>query len=258
MRNNGTATGEAWATTPITEPARSMTTKGHQSLLVPYNRGLPARPDQPITTVTTRDRIGLVDVEQIVDDCGFRMLEPYEVAAAMAFPTGYIPRDLPRRTRSSSPGTLSPHRSWRGSSAVSCRRWRPQHDARRRTRSKPSPTDQVGGGQRWTLTIARPSPKSSIHFTLGSGSRSTSRQRNTTPSCPATTPARPTASHSHGQTNVSGATRRTRRSKRGSPRRGASRSRAGRHAAPSQPDRAGVVAGDDRADARLSRVATHG
>ncbi len=80
---------------------RTCTIDDHQGppvALVPYNRGVQARtPDQPITTVTTRDRVGLVDVEQIVDDCGFRMLEPYEVAAAMAFPTGYIPRDLAKK-----------------------------------------------------------------------------------------------------------------------------------------------------------------
>lgn len=80
MRNNS---GAGEMVTPVTEPARTMTTAGHQSLLVP--------------TVPTRDRFALVDVEEIVDDCGFRMLEPYEVAAAMAFPTGYIPRDLPKK-----------------------------------------------------------------------------------------------------------------------------------------------------------------
>lgn len=67
MRNNGTA-GEAWPVTSTDEPAR-----------------------------TTRDRWGLVDPEQVVDDCGFRMLEPFEVALAMAFPELYIPRDLPKK-----------------------------------------------------------------------------------------------------------------------------------------------------------------
>jgi DNA (cytosine-5)-methyltransferase 1 len=33
----------------------------------------------------------------VVDDCGFRMLEPYEVALAMAFPAHYIPRTLPKK-----------------------------------------------------------------------------------------------------------------------------------------------------------------
>jgi DNA (cytosine-5)-methyltransferase 1 len=98
MRNNGTTAGEDWATTPVTEPARTMTTKGHQSLLVPYNRTGQARPvTEPTSTLTTRDRLGLVNVEHLVDDCGFRMLEPYEVAAAMAFPNGYIPRGLPKK-----------------------------------------------------------------------------------------------------------------------------------------------------------------
>ncbi len=97
MRNNGTR-GEGWAVTPIEEPARSMTTKGHQSLLVPYNGQGRAKPTaEPLGTQPATDRWSLVDVEAIVDDCGFRMLEPYEIAAAMAFPDGYIPRDLTKR-----------------------------------------------------------------------------------------------------------------------------------------------------------------
>ena len=84
--------------TPVTEPARTLTTAGHQSLLVPYNNNARARTlEEPAPTVTTVDRAALVNVEQLVDDCGFRMLEPYEVAAAMAFPTGYIPTDLPKK-----------------------------------------------------------------------------------------------------------------------------------------------------------------
>ena len=95
MRNN---TGGPEMVTPLEEPARSMTTKGHQSLLVPYNGTGQARPvDEPMGTQPTRDRFALLDTERVVDDCGFRMLEPYEIAAAMAFPRGYIPRDLPKR-----------------------------------------------------------------------------------------------------------------------------------------------------------------
>lgn len=73
MRNN---TGGAEMVTPLDEPARAMTTKGHQSLLVPEHGA---------------------DVDALVDRCGFRMLEPYEVAAAMAFPEHYIPRSLPKK-----------------------------------------------------------------------------------------------------------------------------------------------------------------
>lgn len=78
MRNN-TATGDPGVmVTPVDEPVRTVTTKGHQSLLVPQ--------DPPV-----------LDVERVVDECGFRMLEPYEIAAAMAFPTGYIPTELPKK-----------------------------------------------------------------------------------------------------------------------------------------------------------------
>jgi DNA (cytosine-5)-methyltransferase 1 len=95
MRNNA---GGAEMVTPTDEPARTMTTKGHQSLLLPYyGRSAPQPVERPVPTVPTRDRFALVDLEAIVDDCGFRMLEPYEVAAAMAFPAGYIPRDLPKK-----------------------------------------------------------------------------------------------------------------------------------------------------------------
>jgi DNA (cytosine-5)-methyltransferase 1 len=95
MRNN---TGGAEMTTSTDEPARTMTTHGHQSLLVPYNgTGRVHTTDEPVRTLPTKDRFALVDPEQYVDDCGFRMLEPYEIAAAMAFPEGYIPRDLTKR-----------------------------------------------------------------------------------------------------------------------------------------------------------------
>jgi DNA (cytosine-5)-methyltransferase 1 len=77
-----------------------LTTKGHQSLLVPYNgtgRALPA--SAPLGTQPAGERWALVDVDALIDDCGFRMLEPHEIAAAMAFPSGYIPADLTKRDR---------------------------------------------------------------------------------------------------------------------------------------------------------------
>lgn len=95
MRNNSSRSGDGGEmVTPISEPARTMTTTGHQSLLMPYyGQSEPHPTDRPLGTVTTRDRHALIDVEQVVDDCGFRMLEPHEVAAAMAFPAGYIPTE---------------------------------------------------------------------------------------------------------------------------------------------------------------------
>lgn len=97
MRNNP---GGAEMVTPVTEPARTLTTKGHQSLLVPYNRtGVARSVDEPAPTLLTKDTAALVNVDAIVDDCGFRMLEPHEVAAAMAFPDGYIPHTFTKRDR---------------------------------------------------------------------------------------------------------------------------------------------------------------
>jgi DNA (cytosine-5)-methyltransferase 1 len=61
MRNNG---GGAEMTTPATEPARTITTTGHQSLM---------------TGRTVN-----------VEDVHFRMLEPGEIKQAMAFPADYI------------------------------------------------------------------------------------------------------------------------------------------------------------------------
>lgn len=97
MRNNG---GGPEMVTPTTEPARTLTTAGHQSLLVPYYRTGVARPaSEPAPTVTTKDRVGLLEPERVVDDCGFRMLEPHEIAAAMAFPAGYIPDSYSKKDR---------------------------------------------------------------------------------------------------------------------------------------------------------------
>lgn len=95
MRNN---TGGAEMTTPVAEPARSITVKGHQSLLMPYT-STARTVTEPAPTMTTVEDCGLIDCDAIVDDCGFRMLEPHEIAAAMAFPDGYIPDDLTKRDR---------------------------------------------------------------------------------------------------------------------------------------------------------------
>jgi DNA (cytosine-5)-methyltransferase 1 len=97
MRNNG---GGAEMITPLEEPARTLTSKGHQSLLMPYyGTAVPQPVGRPMPTVTTRDRCALIDPDQVVDDCGFRMLEPHEIAAAMAFPDGYIPTKYTKKDR---------------------------------------------------------------------------------------------------------------------------------------------------------------
>jgi DNA (cytosine-5)-methyltransferase 1 len=112
MRNNG---DEAGMSTPIHEPLRTMTTKGHQSLVIPYHRSAEASDAdrEPTPTLTTRDRCALlvpyksgnaaIDIQSApthtmttkdaaavvlteadIDDCRFRMFQLHEIAAAMA------------------------------------------------------------------------------------------------------------------------------------------------------------------------------
>lgn len=61
------------------------------SLLLPYYGHSTARTvAEPIGALTTRDRYALVKGDQVpVEEVLFRMLEPGEIGAAMAFPTAY-------------------------------------------------------------------------------------------------------------------------------------------------------------------------
>lgn len=68
MRHNGSRGSGAEMSTPVSETMRTLTTTGHQSILTPGD---------------------LRPAEARVDDCTFRMLEPSEVAAGMAFPDTY-------------------------------------------------------------------------------------------------------------------------------------------------------------------------
>lgn len=122
--------GSDWSlSTPVDEPLRTLTTAGSVALVAPYyGASDTAKPvSEALGALTTRDRYALVtrhysgndesmttpafealrtltttaqqsivtpgDLEAAqaqVDDCEFRMLQPHEVAAGMAFPTDYI------------------------------------------------------------------------------------------------------------------------------------------------------------------------
>ncbi|HEY3514548.1 MAG TPA: DNA cytosine methyltransferase [Kribbella sp.] len=103
------------------EPFRTLTTRDSYGLVVPYNRtGVTRSTDEPFGTFTTRDRYAMVmrnntgGAEMItpvsqelrtlttaghqsllhgtvpnIDDCHFRMLEPHEIQAGMAFAADY-------------------------------------------------------------------------------------------------------------------------------------------------------------------------
>jgi DNA (cytosine-5)-methyltransferase 1 len=93
MRNNTPRGDPAHMVTPVTEPARTLTSAGHQSLLVSYyGRATTAQPvTAPAGTMPTHDRYGLATGTTAipVDDVLFRMLKPPEIGRAMAFGAAY-------------------------------------------------------------------------------------------------------------------------------------------------------------------------
>lgn len=96
MRNNGSRSDGGEHSTPLHWPMRTLTTTGHQSLvtwrhlLVPYYGNSQPRPvTEPIGTLPTVDKYGLAELAVDVDDVLFRMLEPHEIGAAMAFADSY-------------------------------------------------------------------------------------------------------------------------------------------------------------------------
>lgn len=98
MRNMTARGDQGQMSYPPTEPLRTVLASQLQSLirwdhlLVPYygTRATPRPVTEPVGTVTTVDRTGLLGPDVAVDDCTFRMLEPHEIQTAMAFNTGYV------------------------------------------------------------------------------------------------------------------------------------------------------------------------
>lgn len=122
MRNNTARGDQGQMCTPVGEPLRTLTTTGHQSLLAwptnadqadgagaadrfvyAYDTGdLTPAGAGPLPTQTTVSGDALLtaaarkEVETEVDDCLFRMLEPLEIAAGMAFAANYQVRGTKR------------------------------------------------------------------------------------------------------------------------------------------------------------------
>jgi len=86
---------------PIIRPMPTRTTYDDTGIVTPplawlmsyYNNGAFEPVSEPVSTVTTLERHALVTAtteKPCVEDCGFRMLEPHEIQAAMAFPREYV------------------------------------------------------------------------------------------------------------------------------------------------------------------------
>lgn len=97
MRNNGSKGDGGEHCTSATDPMRTLTTAGHQSiitwehLLVPYYGNSAAKTvREPVGALTTRDRYALVQGDVDINDVLFRMLEPHEIGRAMSFADDYV------------------------------------------------------------------------------------------------------------------------------------------------------------------------
>jgi DNA (cytosine-5)-methyltransferase 1 len=97
MRNNGSKGAGGEHCTSATDPMRTLTTAGHQSLitwehlLVPYyGNGTARTVREPVGTLSTRDRYALVSGDVDINDVLFRMLEPHEIGRAMSFADEYV------------------------------------------------------------------------------------------------------------------------------------------------------------------------
>ena len=91
----------SYVTDPTHTPLSTQTTRQDLALAVPpntylmtyYGKGQVLPIDQSVPTVTTLDRHAVVTTPggiPAVEDCGFRMLAPHEIQAAMAFPKDYV------------------------------------------------------------------------------------------------------------------------------------------------------------------------
>jgi DNA (cytosine-5)-methyltransferase 1 len=82
------------------EPTRTQTTANHAGLVYAFltkyfSTNIGHAADQPLQTVTSRDRFGLVTVNvggepYVIVDIGLRMLTPRELARAQGFPDSYV------------------------------------------------------------------------------------------------------------------------------------------------------------------------
>jgi DNA (cytosine-5)-methyltransferase 1 len=77
--------------TQVTTPQSALIARS-PFLVSYYGNDQAAAIDDPVDAITTKDRHALVEPtdDLRVDDCYFRMLQPHEIGAAMAFPDSYV------------------------------------------------------------------------------------------------------------------------------------------------------------------------
>jgi DNA (cytosine-5)-methyltransferase 1 len=93
LRGGGDKERARSASAPLTTVSAEGNHHGYvpPHLLVPYyGTGKAAPADRPVGALSTRDRYGLAAPAIDIDDVLFRMLEPHEIARAMAFANDYV------------------------------------------------------------------------------------------------------------------------------------------------------------------------
>lgn len=96
MRNMTARGDQGQMSAPVDEPIRTVTASSLQSLIrwddvvYGYDTGRLRPVGHPLPTQTTVEGDAVVSPAVAVEDCTFRMLEPHEIQAAMAFGAAYV------------------------------------------------------------------------------------------------------------------------------------------------------------------------
>lgn len=89
--------GATQSAKPVSEPMGTVTTVDRHALITLRGQNVPKPVSDPLDTVTAGgNHHALLDMDELVERCRFRMLEPHEIAAGMAFPADYIWRGTKR------------------------------------------------------------------------------------------------------------------------------------------------------------------
>lgn len=91
MKQYGGRLKDEHAVKPVTQPTHSTVANSVPNLVIPYRKGSkPHTPDQPVSTMATKNQHGVLQTALEVDDCYFRMFTPRESANTQRFDPDYI------------------------------------------------------------------------------------------------------------------------------------------------------------------------
>lgn len=80
----------------VSQPVPTITTKDRHALVTPsfilahYSNAVYTEINHPMSTIVGITHHSLITAEEMLPDCGFRMLEPHELKRGMSFPDSYV------------------------------------------------------------------------------------------------------------------------------------------------------------------------